>query len=100
MTPRKRLRGRLYEDQFSTFVFRLGPTAQTFRALSRGEGTRDEAIRTFAFCVVSGFEKVVFAMDKGNTGGVGGIQPIFGYRLACVTGGFLVRFLQTADCCF
>ena len=23
-----------------------------------------------------------------------------GYRLACVTGGFLVRFLQTADCCF
>lgn len=33
-------------------------------------------------------------------GGGGGIQPIFGYRLACVTGGFLVRFLQTADCCF
>ena len=71
MTPRKRLGGRLYEDQFSTFVFR--PTAQTFRALSRGEGTRDKAIRTFAFCVVSGFEKVVFAMDKGNTGGGGGV---------------------------
>ena len=58
-----------------------------------GKELRDEAIRTFAFCVVSGFEKVVFAMDKGNTGGGG-------YRLACVTGGFLVRFLQTADCCF
>ena len=33
-------------------------------------------------------------------GGGGGIQQIFGYRLACVTGGFLVGFLQTADCCF
>ena len=33
-------------------------------------------------------------------GGGGGIQPIFEYRLACVTGGFLVGFLQTADCCF
>lgn len=28
------------------------------------------------------------------------IQGGGGYRLACVTGGFLVRFLQTADCCF
>ena len=30
----------------------------------------------------------------------GGTRPIFGYRLACVTGGFLVGFSQTADCCF
>ena len=36
----------------------------------------------------------------GGGGGGRGIQPIFGYRLACVTGGFLVGFLQTADCCF
>ena len=28
------------------------------------------------------------------------IQGGGGDRLACVTGGFLVRFLQTADCCF
>ena len=42
----------MYDDQFRAFVFRLFPTTQTFRALSRGEGTRDEAIRTLVFCAV------------------------------------------------
>ena len=61
-----------HSDWSNLVTYTAWPTAQTFRAVSRGEGTRDEAIGTFAFCGVSGFEKVVFAMDKGNTGGGGG----------------------------